>query len=85
MKPLDLRKKQREEQDHYLRTSLVPLIVGFSLVIAKINMIIFKVIGWILLVWGLGTGGLYLYKEHKEFILKTLRRLYLIKSKEDKK
>ena len=82
MKPLDLRKKQREEQDHYLRTSLVPLIVGLSLIIAKINMIIFKVIGWILLVWGLGTGGLYFYKEHKETILKTLRRLYIIKRKE---
>ena len=79
MRKIDIKKP---ESDHWIRTSLMPILIGGSLVITNISMIIFKVIGWILLIFGLSTGSLYLfklYKAHKEKILKFLRELHLIK------
>ncbi len=77
---------KRKETDHWIRTSLMPMIIGGSLVIANISMIIFKVIGWVLLIWGIGIGALYLYKlykANKEKIFGVLKKLYLLKEKED--
>ncbi len=79
MRKIDIKKP---ESDHWIRTSLMPILIGGSLVITNISMILFKVIGWVLLIFGLATGSLYLlklYKAHKEKILKFLRKLYLIK------
>ncbi len=72
---------KKPDKDHWIRTCLLPLIIGFSLVVANISMIIFKVIGWILLSFGIITGLLYI-KTNKEKILKFLRKIYLIKEKD---
>ena len=81
MRKIDLKRK---EADHWIRTSLLPLIIGFSLIVSKISMIVFQVIGWILFVWGVGTGYLYLfklYKENKEEVQDVLSKLHLLKAK----
>ncbi len=85
MRSIDIKRK---EADHWIRTSLLPLIIGFSLVVSKISMIVFKVIGWVLFVWGVGTGYLYLfklYKENKEEVHAVLRKLHLLKEKKQKR
>ncbi len=73
---------KQKTDDSWIRICLIPLLIGFSLVVAKITMVIFKVIGWALLVWGLAIGSVYLfrlYKTHRKEILKFLMKIYLIK------
>ena len=75
---------KQKTDDSWIRICLIPLLIGFSLVVTKITMIVFKVIGWVLLIWGLAIGSVYLfrlYKTHREEILKFLRKVYLIKEK----
>ena len=81
-------KPQKNENDLWIKICVLPLVIGFSLVIANITMFIFKVIGWFLLILGIITGAFYifkLYKAHREKILETLRKLRLLKSKEYRK
>ncbi|KKN39994.1 hypothetical protein LCGC14_0737650 [marine sediment metagenome] len=56
--------------DFWLKICLLPLVIGFALIIAGITITIFKVIGWLLFFWGLVWGLIYvynfLYKPHKE-------------------
>ena len=76
---------KQNENDLWIKICVLPLVIGFSLVIANITMFIFKVIGWFLLILGIITGAFYvfkLYKAHREKILETLRKLRLLKSKE---
>ena len=65
-------KKQKERELIQIQnTILLPLIIGFALVVAGITMVIFKAIGWVLLIWGISSGSFYLfklYKEHKKKI-----------------
>ncbi len=82
------KQNKKDEVDYWTKICLLPLIIGFALVVAGITNFIFKVIGWVLLIFGLLTGSIYLfkiYKTHKEKILEFLRRLYLIKRKEENK
>ncbi len=67
------RKKKQDELEMWLKTIFIPLVVGFSLVAAPINMVLFKVIGWVLLIFGIFAGLAYLlklYGIHKEKIQK---------------
>lgn len=60
---------------------LIPLIVGFALVYANMTMILFKVIGWILFIFGILSGSVYLfklYKIHQEKIKKYKEEFFKI-------
>lgn len=73
-KVLDERKKKQQEQEMWLKTIFIPLVVGISLVATPINMVLFKVIGWVLMMFGIFAGLAYLSKRwgiNKEKILKT--------------
>ncbi|GAH80087.1 unnamed protein product [marine sediment metagenome] len=74
--------KKQKKDDSWIRICLLPLIVGFSLVISKISMKLFKIIGWVLLIWGIAIGLLYLlrwYKANKKKVLGFLMKINLIK------
>lgn len=74
--------KKQNKSDLWIRICLVPLLMGGSLVISNISMIIFRVAGWILLIFGLVTGLFYLiklYRTHRKKILEFLMKVYLIK------
>ncbi len=71
-----------KNNDLWVKICLLPLIIGFSLVYANLSMVIFRIIGWILLVIGSITGAFYLfdlYITHREKIWKFLRKLHLVK------
>lgn len=68
--------------DLWIRICLLPLIIGFALVYTNVGMVIFRIIGWILLVIGSITGAFYLfdlYQTHREKIRKFLRKLHMVK------
>jgi len=57
----------------WIKYSLLPLIIGGSIVIARTSIIWFTIIGWSMLVFGAIFGYhflLILYKKHKEKKLK---------------
>ena len=67
------KKKKQEELDTWLKVIFLPLIIGFALVFSGITMVLFKVIGWILFLFGIFAGLAYLlklYGTHKEKIQK---------------
>ena len=67
------RKKKQDEQEMWLKIIFIPLVVGISLVAAPISMVLFKVIGWVLMIFGIFAGLAYLFKLygiHKEKIQK---------------
>lgn len=68
-----MKKKKQDELEMWLKVIFIPLIVGVSLVAAPINMVLFKVIGWVLMIFGIFAGLAYLFKLygiHKEKIQK---------------
>ncbi len=72
--------KENNKSDLWVRICLIPLLIGFSLVVAKISMFIFKVIGWFLLIFGMLTGLFYLiklYRANGEKIIKFLEGIKL--------
>ncbi len=71
-------KKKHTEKIIWMKVIFLPLVVGFSLVYAKINMPLFRLIGWFLLIFGILSGSLYLfmlYKTHEENIKKGKERI----------
>ncbi len=52
------------DKNTWIKITAFPLIVGFALII-NMEKIIFKVIGWGLLIFGFWTGIFYLYKIYK--------------------
>ena len=67
------RKKKQQEQEMWLKVIFIPLVVGISLVATPISMVLFKVIGWVLMVFGIFAGLAYIFKLygiHKEKIQK---------------
>ena len=67
------KKKKQEELDTWLKVIFLPLIIGFALVFSGITMVLFKIIGWALFLFGIfaGLGYLFkLYRTHKEKIQK---------------
>jgi len=67
------RKKKQQEKEMWLKIIFIPLVVGISLVATPINMVLFKVIGWVLMIFGIFAGLAYLFKLygiHKEKIQK---------------
>ncbi len=73
---------EKQKNDLWISTCLLPLIIGFALVYAKISMKIFNLIGWALLIFGILTGSGYLfklYKTHKEKVWEILKKLKIVK------
>lgn len=72
-------KKQKQREINILaKTIILPIIIGFALVYANITIAFFKIIGWILLIFGILSGSLYLfklYRIHKEKVKKTKEEL----------
>ena len=71
-------KQKQQDFDLLIKTIILPLVIGFALVFSGITMTLFKVIGWCLLIFGILTGSLYLFKLsriHKEKIKKTKEEL----------
>ncbi len=73
---------KKQKKDDWVRICLIPLIIGFALVVSNISMKIFNVIGWVLLLFGMLTGLGYLfklYKIHEKKVWDILRKLKLTK------
>ena len=82
---LKTKKEKQREFDLLTKAVILPLIIGFSLVYAKLSIVIFTVIGWVLLAFGILFGSLYLlklYHTHKERIQKTKEELLQLVKKD---
>ena len=75
---METKKQKQREIDILIKTSILPIIIGFALVYSRITIIFLNIIGWALLMIGISFGLLYLfklYKNHKEKIKKTKEEL----------
>lgn len=76
---LEQEKKKKEESALLIKGTLIPLVVGFAL-IYNIPSGIFRIIGWVALVFGFCGGFFYL----REIYLKNEERIKNVFKKKDK-
>ena len=75
---------KKQKNDLWIKICLLPFIIGFALVVADMSMMIFKMIGWVLLIFGIITGLGYLrklYKTHEEWIKEFYRKVKIWRKK----